>query len=125
MQRRKNVMAPLFARSIKSTSLNIRITSVPQTFPRIPLDPEAITMLSILWSVVFMTVLGIFVRTTQRGRKSRDLPLPPGPRPMPIIGNLRDLPNTDEQDWQHWMKHKAIYGKIVSRMEMFHIDSCQ
>ncbi|KAJ5523658.1 hypothetical protein N7494_010308 [Penicillium frequentans] len=38
----------------------------------------------------------------------------PGPRPRPIIGNLRDLPNPDEQDWQHWLKHKALYGPISS-----------
>lgn len=73
-------------------------------------------MLSILWLFVFVFVIlvGLYAHTTQRSRQSQDLPLPPGPRPRPIIGNLRDLPNPDEQDWQHWLKHKALYGKQVS-----------
>ncbi|KAJ5642476.1 hypothetical protein N7490_006476, partial [Penicillium lividum] len=39
---------------------------------------------------------------------------PPGPRRRTIIGNLRDLPGADEQDWQHWLKHKELYGPISS-----------
>lgn len=38
--------------------------------------------------------------------------LPPGPRGKPIIGNLLDLPPPGVQEWQHWLKHKDIYGII-------------
>jgi hypothetical protein len=38
--------------------------------------------------------------------------LPPGPRGKPIIGNLLDFPAPGEQEWQHWLKHKDIYGII-------------
>ncbi|KAF7591621.1 hypothetical protein BBP40_001260 [Aspergillus hancockii] len=41
-------------------------------------------------------------------------PLPPGPRPRPLIGNLKDLPQVGERDWEHWLKHKALYGPISS-----------
>lgn len=37
-------------------------------------------------------------------------PLPPGPRPKPIIGNLWDLPSQGTRDWLHWLKHKDLYG---------------
>lgn len=38
--------------------------------------------------------------------------LPPGPRGKPIIGNLLDFPSPGEQEWQHWLKHKDLYGII-------------
>ena len=42
--------------------------------------------------------------------KKTPAPLPPGPPSKPIIGNLRDLPPQDAQEWQHWLKHKELYG---------------
>ncbi|BCS21175.1 uncharacterized protein APUU_21607S [Aspergillus puulaauensis] len=41
-------------------------------------------------------------------------PLPPGPPPKPIIGNLADLPSPGQQDWVHWLKLKDTYGPISS-----------
>ncbi|KAL3462651.1 cytochrome P450 [Aspergillus heterothallicus] len=39
-------------------------------------------------------------------------PLPPGPKPLPLIGNVRDMPEPGAPDWLHWLKHKSIYGPI-------------
>ncbi|OOF95350.1 hypothetical protein ASPCADRAFT_207823 [Aspergillus carbonarius ITEM 5010] len=47
-------------------------------------------------------------------RKKLPAPLPPGPKPSPFIGNLRDLPSPGEHDWLHWYKHKELYGPISS-----------
>ncbi|KAJ6185902.1 hypothetical protein N7519_007203 [Penicillium mononematosum] len=41
-------------------------------------------------------------------------PLPPGPQPKPIVGNIADLPPPGVQDWMHWLKHKDLYGPISS-----------
>lgn len=67
-------------------------------------------MFSTLW-LGLLIAFGFWIVTTLRGRKRYPLPLPPGPKQKPIIGNLRDLPTPDQQDWMHWLKHKELYGK--------------
>lgn len=40
--------------------------------------------------------------------------LPPGPKPLPIIGNARDLPPAGALEYEHWLEHKDTYGPISS-----------
>ncbi|PAV17544.1 cytochrome P450 [Pyrrhoderma noxium] len=39
---------------------------------------------------------------------------PPGPKPLPFLGNIFDLPKSGEQEWHFWAKHKQLYGPISS-----------
>ncbi|CAK7234014.1 hypothetical protein SBRCBS47491_008806 [Sporothrix bragantina] len=40
--------------------------------------------------------------------------LPPGPKPLPFLGNILDFPPKDVPEFQHWLKHKDQYGGISS-----------
>lgn len=44
--------------------------------------------------------------------------LPPGPKGKFIIGNLLDLPPKGAEEWQHWLKHKELYGNPTPFMDM-------
>ncbi|KAI1119073.1 putative cytochrome P450 oxidoreductase OrdA-like protein [Nemania sp. NC0429] len=44
----------------------------------------------------------------------RPLPLPPGPKGLPFLGNIADFPPEGELEWEHWLKHKDTYGPISS-----------
>ncbi|RDA94779.1 hypothetical protein CP533_4221 [Ophiocordyceps camponoti-saundersi (nom. inval.)] len=47
--------------------------------------------------------------------RSKSTPRPPsGPRPIPIIGNIFDLPRPGELEYRHWLTHKDKYGPISS-----------
>lgn len=41
-------------------------------------------------------------------------PLPPGPKGLPILGNVNDMPRPGALEAHHWLKHKDIYGPISS-----------
>jgi Cytochrome P450 len=40
--------------------------------------------------------------------------LPPGPKPLPIVANAQDFPPAGVPEFQHWIKHKDLYGPISS-----------
>ncbi|KAE8354924.1 cytochrome P450 [Aspergillus coremiiformis] len=57
--------------------------------------------------------LGLYV--LMKSRTSKALPLPPGPKGLPMIGSVgSDLPPRGGKDWEHWWKHKELYGPISS-----------
>ncbi|KAH8429766.1 cytochrome P450 [Aspergillus melleus] len=57
--------------------------------------------------ILYLVKLVVFPKQTAA-------PLPPGPKPKPIIGNLADLPPPGQQDWKYWMQFKKLYGPISS-----------
>jgi hypothetical protein len=40
--------------------------------------------------------------------------LPPGPKGLPFIGNINDLPPPGVPQYQHWLQHKERYGPLSS-----------
>lgn len=58
-------------------------------------------------------VLVLFIVRKLFFAKSK-LPLPPGPKGIPIFGNIGDLPPPGVTEWEHWRSHKDLYGPISS-----------
>ncbi|KAJ7658428.1 cytochrome P450 [Mycena rosella] len=68
---------------------------------------------SSLWSILALIIL--FYGTRWKRNRSR-LPLPPGPKKLPLIGNLLDLPS--ERQWEAYHKWSKEYNS-----DIIHIDA--
>jgi hypothetical protein len=51
-----------------------------------------------------------YQQLSQKGRRKP----PPGPKPVPLLGNVADFPPDGVPEHLHWLKHKDIYGPISS-----------
>lgn len=67
-------------------------------------------MTSLSIAILSLGILALYVLKKASLDKRLPGPLPPGPRPKPILGNITDLPPKGEREWVHWMKHKELYG---------------
>ncbi|KAI1046738.1 hypothetical protein LB505_006744 [Fusarium chuoi] len=63
-------------------------------------------ILSAVLILVGIALTILYLRTKPRKN------LPPGPKPLPILGNIRDMPDGTAPEYQHWIKFKDLYGSI-------------
>ncbi|PFH58891.1 hypothetical protein XA68_13076 [Ophiocordyceps unilateralis] len=47
-------------------------------------------------------------------RKTAARKLPPGPKPLPLVGNINHLPPKGAPEYLHWLKHRERFGPISS-----------
>jgi hypothetical protein len=73
----------------------------------------AVNSISIAFVIGFAATFAYIVKYfIQRG--GNGLPLPPGPKGLPLIGNLNDMPPPGVLECYHWLEHKDKYGPISS-----------
>ncbi|GKU12184.1 cytochrome p450 oxidoreductase [Fusarium langsethiae] len=63
-------------------------------------------MLSAVFILLGFAIAILYIRTKPRKN------VPPGPKPLPILGNIRDMPDGSTPEYQHWIKFKDLYGSI-------------
>ncbi|KAI0066603.1 cytochrome P450 [Artomyces pyxidatus] len=56
----------------------------------------------------------VFLVNKIRNRKKGRLLYPPGPKPLPVIGNLLDVPGPKEHSWITYAEWAKRYGDVVS-----------
>jgi len=61
------------------------------------------TVLAVIFGIVAFYV--VFLRPKGDAR-----PLPPGPKGVPILGNVNDMPKPGMLECHHWLQHKDLYG---------------
>lgn len=89
----------------------------------LPLSPQSLrkvidTRIKMLMLFVFLAGVGILF-FFQWKKSSYDLKLPPGPKPLPIVGNILDLPpRNGDAEYKYWLNYKDAYGPI-SRATVF------
>lgn len=68
--------------------------------PKMPTD--------VVYNSSVLCFLGIVCFVIWRARFARSVDLPPGPRPLPLVGNFFNLPR--KREWEVFTQWKAIYG---------------
>ncbi|KAI0161804.1 cytochrome P450 [Hypoxylon sp. FL1284] len=75
---------------------------------------DAQTQRLLITAGVGLTLVYIVSKVFNAVKNAGRPPLPPGPKGLPLVGNLYDLPQPGVFEGGHWLKHKEIYGKISS-----------
>jgi hypothetical protein len=73
------------------------------------------TYLTILLDLFAFLLFIASVRVIRDYRRRGGLSYPPGPRPLPIIGNLLDIPT--DSSWLAYTEYSKTYGTSISLPE--------
>jgi hypothetical protein len=98
----------------------IRGQYIPRQCLTVPSSPVCTSLPSnmaflspkILFTAFVLAVVYIINRILKSNSHSH--PLPPGPKGLPLLGNVADLPPPGRLECHYWLKHKDEYGPISS-----------
>jgi hypothetical protein len=70
--------------------------------------------LTLATSIVLASIAALILAWTWLSRRQDTTALPPGPKGLPFVGNINDLPTEGVPEYQHWLRHKERYGPLSS-----------
>lgn len=70
---------------------------------------SAVSLVLTIYILVLVSSIAAFLAIRDYQRR-QGLPYPPGPRPLPLIGNLFDIPK--EFSWLTYSRFSKKYGKV-------------
>ncbi|EJT76779.1 hypothetical protein GGTG_06694 [Gaeumannomyces tritici R3-111a-1] len=99
----------------RHVSYNLLRASLNSLLPN-PLSQMFLEIIQVpLWVFLALPVIAHVARSWisswRQGSRSK-LPLPPGPKPVPLLGNINDLPKPGVIEYTHWLTHREKYGPI-------------
>jgi hypothetical protein len=69
----------------------------------------SLAMHSVIYATIVALLVGLYVAT--RRKTASSLPLPPGPRPLPVIGTVHQAPKSHA--WRRYLGWSKAYGPVV------------
>ena len=81
------------------------------TYAGLPSCPSATTMADGL-TVFVLLLIGTFVYFVDAAKRQRSVPLPPGPKRWPLIGNFFDL-RGNSFSWLRYIDWQQLYGDVI------------
>ena len=64
----------------------------------------------VLSAGIVSSAILLWMLVSNRGANSRDLPFPPGPKPLPLVGNLHQM--NAAEPWLTYTTWKKKYGEL-------------
>lgn len=77
------------------------------------------SLLAIPGGLTIVAILGLLTWILTKKSKS-GLPFPPGPKPLPLIGNLLDIPH--EKEWLVYQQWAKIHGELRSQSSIVYLN---
>lgn len=76
-------------------------------------SPYAMAFIPLFTPAVLFCCAALWAISRLRRHKKSSLSLPPGPKGLPFLGNINDLPRPGVLECHHWAKHKNLYGRWI------------
>lgn len=92
-------------------TVGLNIVDIIRLLSRVRSGSDSLIMLSAILAAIIALLVGVVSITNSKRKTTSSLPLPPGPKPLPVIGNVHQAPKSHA--WRTYLQWSKEYGPIV------------